>query len=81
MEITYYFDYKSPYVYLVKDHVYELEDKYNANIQWRPYVLDLPAAFGDLETRTELQWRKVRYLYKDVRRFAALKHQPMAHRC
>jgi 2-hydroxychromene-2-carboxylate isomerase len=69
-EITLYFDYKSPYAYLAKDPAYELERDFGVRLDWRPYTLDIPAALGAVETRTALQWAKVRYAYMDVRRWA-----------
>lgn len=65
-----YTDYKSPYAYLAKDPTYELADAFGVTIEWRPYILDIPAAFGGVDVRTDAQWRKVKYLYQDVRRFA-----------
>ena len=65
-----YTDYKSPYSYLAKDPAYRLEREFDIRLDWRPYTLDIPATFGTVEGRTEVQWRKVRYLYMDVRRFA-----------
>jgi 2-hydroxychromene-2-carboxylate isomerase len=65
-----YTDYKSPYAYLAKDPAYRLEREFDIRLDWRPYTLDIPAAFGTVEGRTEAQWRKVRYSYMDVRRFA-----------
>ena len=68
--IKLYFDYKSPFAYLAKDEAYKLEDDYYAQVEWLPYVLDIPEALGDLQTRTQQQWRKIRYLYMDARRWA-----------
>ncbi len=68
--IKLYFDYKSPFAYLAKDEAYKLEDEYNVRIEWLPYVLDIPEALGDVQTRTQQQWRKIRYLYMDARRWA-----------
>ena len=65
-----YTDYKSPYAYLAKDPTYELADELGVTVDWRPFILDIPSAFGSLDVRTEAQWRKVKYLYQDVRRFA-----------
>ena len=65
-----YTDYKSPYAYLAKDPTYELADEPGVVVEWRPFVLDIPSAFGGVDARTEAQWRKVKYLYQDVRRFA-----------
>jgi 2-hydroxychromene-2-carboxylate isomerase len=73
MELTpikLYFDYKSPFAYLAKDEAYKLEEDYYVQIEWLPYVLNIPEALGDLQTRTKQQWRKIRYSYMDARRWA-----------
>jgi 2-hydroxychromene-2-carboxylate isomerase len=78
--ITAYIDYKSPYAYLAKDPVYELERDLEVQVDWLPYVLDIPSFLGAArvdengrvveEQRTPHQWRRVRYSYKDCRRQA-----------
>jgi 2-hydroxychromene-2-carboxylate isomerase len=78
--ITVYSDYKSPYAYLAKDLIYQLEDAFIVRIDWLPYTLDIPAYLGSarLNERGELiesarnahQWRRVRYSYMDCRRQA-----------
>jgi 2-hydroxychromene-2-carboxylate isomerase len=68
--IKLYFDYKSPFAYLAKAEAYHLEEDYHVQIEWLPYVLDIPEALGDLQTRTKQQWRKIRYSYMDARRWA-----------
>ena len=75
-----YTDYKSPYAYLAKDLTYELERDTGARVEWRPYVLDIPAFLGSArvdedgrmleESRNAHQWRRVRYSYMDCRRVA-----------
>ena len=75
-----YTDYKSPYAYLAKDLTYELERDTGARVEWRPYVLDIPAYLGSArldesgrvleESRNPHQWRRVRYSYMDCRRVA-----------
>jgi len=75
-----YTDYKSPYAYLAKDLTYELERDLGAQIEWRPYVLDIPSYLGSArvdadgqvleEDRNGHQWRRVRYSYMDCRRQA-----------
>ena len=67
--IQYYFDYKSPYAYLANADVYKLEQA-GVRVEWLPFVLHIPDAFGDVDNRDQRQWNKVRYLYMDVRRFA-----------
>jgi 2-hydroxychromene-2-carboxylate isomerase len=78
--ITAYIDYKSPYAYLAKDSVYELERDFEVQVDWLPYVLDIPSFLGSAlvdengrmveEQRTPHQWRRVRYSYMDCRRQA-----------
>ncbi|MGE0697973.1 MAG: DsbA family protein [Hyphomicrobiaceae bacterium] len=75
-----YTDYKSPYAYLAKDLVYELERETGAEIDWLPYTLDIPAYLGSArldetgkvieESRNAHQWRRVKYSYMDCRREA-----------
>src|SRR5258708_35454345 len=78
--ITVYIDYKSPYAYLAKDLVYELERDFPVAIDWLPYVLDIPSFLGSArldaegrvveENRNAHQWRRVKYSYMDCRRQA-----------
>ena len=68
--IKLYFDYKSPFAYLAKDEAYQLEDDYQVQIEWLPYVVNIPEVYGDLQIRDRQQWRKVRYSYMDARRWA-----------
>jgi 2-hydroxychromene-2-carboxylate isomerase len=78
--VTVYTDYKSPYAYLAKDLVYELERDLPVRIDWLPYRLDIPSFLGSArvdgsgrvieEQRNAHQWRRVRYSYMDCRREA-----------
>jgi 2-hydroxychromene-2-carboxylate isomerase len=78
--ITVYTDYKSPYAYLAKDLLYELERDFPVHIDWLPYRLDIPSFLGSAtvdgsgrvieEARSAHQWRRVRYSYMDCRRQA-----------
>ncbi|MBT5195633.1 MAG: disulfide bond formation protein DsbA, partial [Rhodospirillaceae bacterium] len=63
-------DYKSPFAYLAKDPTYALEDEFDVIVEWRHFTLDIPSFLGAVETRTETEWRKVRYAYMDMRRWA-----------
>ena len=75
-----YTDYKSPYAYLAKDLVYELQRDFPVRIDWLPYRLDIPSFLGSArlddngrvieEQRNAHQWRRVRYSYMDCRRQA-----------
>ena len=44
--VAVYIDYKSPYAYLAKDLVYELERDFPVRIDWLPYKLDIPSFLG-----------------------------------
>ena len=78
--ILVYSDYKSPYAFLAKDLIYELEDQFDVHLEWLPYTLDIPSYLGSarLDKRGEViesnrnahQWRRVRYSYMDCRRQA-----------
>jgi 2-hydroxychromene-2-carboxylate isomerase len=78
--ITVFIDYKSPYAFLAKDRAYALARETGVVIDWRPYVLDIPAYLGTavigadgtvLEAdRNAHQWQRVRYSYMDCRRQA-----------
>jgi len=63
-------DYKSPFAYLAKDPTYALEDEFDVVVEWRHFTLDIPSFLGAVETRSETEWRKVRYAYMDMRRWA-----------
>lgn len=78
--ITVYTDYKSPYAYLAKGLIYDLERDFDVRIDWLAYTLDIPSYLGSAtvdehgnviaENRTPHEWRKVRYAYMDCRRQA-----------
>jgi len=68
--ILHIIDYKSPYAYLAKDPAYALEDEFDVSVEWRHFTLDIPSFLGAVDTRTETEWRKVRYAYMDMRRWA-----------
>ena len=68
--VTVYFDYKSPFAYLGKDLAYALADEQGCRIDWLPYTLHIPEFLGAPETRSDNDWRKVKYAYMDARRIA-----------
>jgi 2-hydroxychromene-2-carboxylate isomerase len=78
--VAVYIDYKSPYAFLAKDLVYELEGDLFVTVDWLPYTLDIPSFLGSArvddsgrvleEQRNAHQWRRVRYSYMDCRRQA-----------
>ena len=68
--ILHFTEYKSPYAYLAKDPTYALEEEFDVEVEWRHFTLDIPSFLGNVDSRTETQWRKVRYAYMDMRRWA-----------
>jgi 2-hydroxychromene-2-carboxylate isomerase len=69
-KISLYIDYKSPYAYLAVRPANALEIEYDVEIDWLPYILEIPQYLGSVEKRNEHQWRRVRYSYMDARRLA-----------
>jgi 2-hydroxychromene-2-carboxylate isomerase len=75
-----YTDYKSPYAFLAKGRIYALADDTGVEIDWRPYVLDVPRYLGSATVgdggsvaeadRNPHQWRRIRYMFMDCRRQA-----------
>src|SRR5271155_5018524 len=78
-----YIDYKSPYAYLAVEPTYALADELGIEIDWRPFTLDIPSYLGSARLnpegkvvendRTPGQWAKVKYAYRDVRRYGSLR--------
>lgn len=64
--IKMYSDYKSPYAWLAFDPVFELEDRYDIQIKWRPFQLRIKGS-GQRSVYSEY---KVKYSYMDARRTA-----------
>lgn len=67
-EVKMYSDYKSPYAFLAFDPAYELEERYDIRIKWRPFQLRLK---GKGQRSAYSEW-KVKYSYMDARRNANL---------
>lgn len=82
-QIDLYIDYKSPYAYLAVEPAWQLERDFDVSLNWLPYTLDIPDYLGSAkvdqdgkvveDNRTPHQWRRVRYSYMDVRRYANLR--------
>jgi 2-hydroxychromene-2-carboxylate isomerase len=71
LTIKLYYDYKSPFTYLAMHPAYALMESHRVRLHYIPHELNIRGAFGgDLPERTERDWRKVRYLYLDARRYA-----------
>jgi 2-hydroxychromene-2-carboxylate isomerase len=69
-ELLVYTDIKSPYAYLAKAWLYDLERDYDVTLDWRHYTLNIPSYLDDTETRSQHNWRRVKYAYMDARRIA-----------
>src|ERR1700691_2007207 len=71
LTIKLYYDYKSPSTYLAMHPAYALMESHRVRLHYIPHELNVRGAFGgELTQRTERDWRKVRYLYLDARRYA-----------
>jgi 2-hydroxychromene-2-carboxylate isomerase len=71
LTIKLYYDYKSPFTYLAMAPAYALMESHRVRLHYIPRELNVRGAYGgNLEQRSERDWRKVRYLYLDARRYA-----------
>jgi 2-hydroxychromene-2-carboxylate isomerase len=78
-----YIDHESPCTYLAIAPAWAHERDFDVTLDWLPYTLDIPdflgsAQVGDdgaviAENRSAHQWRRVKYSYMDVRRYANLR--------
>lgn len=78
-----YIDFKSPYAYLAVAPTRELERELGLQLDWRPFVLDIPSYLGSARlgrggevvehNRSAEQWSGVKYAYYDCRRYARLR--------
>lgn len=78
--IDVYLDFKSPYAYLAIEPSINFAKENKLNINWLPYVLEIPDYLGSAKVdikgkvlesnRNDHQWRRVKYSYMDCRRYA-----------
>jgi 2-hydroxychromene-2-carboxylate isomerase len=78
-----YIDYKSPYAYLAIAPTYAMAEELGIEIDWRPFTLDIASYLGSAklnnegkvvdEQRSAGQWMRVKYAYRDVRRYGSLR--------
>lgn len=81
--LTVFIDFKSPYAYLAIEPTRRLARELQIEIDWLPFVLDIPSYLGSArlggtgevaqQSRSEDQWSKVKYAYYDCRRYANLR--------
>lgn len=64
-------DLKSPYSFVAKDPAYALEKETGATLRLRPFTLDIVGGVNPNDPAAlQRGFRKIKYLYADVRRFA-----------
>jgi 2-hydroxychromene-2-carboxylate isomerase len=78
-----YIDYKSPYAYLAVEPAYKMAEELGLEIDWRPFTLDIASYLGTArlnqegkvveENRAPGQWLRVKYAYRDVRRYGSMR--------
>lgn len=71
LTITAYTDFRSPYTYVAKAEAYSWEADFGVSIDWWPYTTPLQEVFGPADGRNEREFRKIKYMYKNVRRVGA----------
>ncbi len=74
-----YVDIKSPYAFIAMEPTLKLQEELGIDIDWRPLTLDIPSYLGSARKedgkvvesdRTPEQWVRIKYAYKDARRYA-----------
>jgi 2-hydroxychromene-2-carboxylate isomerase len=65
-ELKLYYDYKSPFTYLVAEPAFALPERFAVRVRWIPFLLRLK---GPGQRSVYSDW-KARYSYMDARRFA-----------
>ena len=64
-------DLKSPYSFVAKDPAYALEKETGVTLRLRPFTLDIASGVNPNDPAAlQRGFRKIKYLYADVRRFA-----------
>ena len=76
-----YLDIKSPYAFIARQPTCQLAEELGIDIDWRPLTLNIPSYLGSAKLdesgrvasseRTPEQWLRVKYAYRDARRYAA----------
>jgi 2-hydroxychromene-2-carboxylate isomerase len=76
-----YLDIKSPYAFIAWEPTRQMAGELGIQIDWRPLTLNIPSYLGsarldktgkvESSERTPEQWAKVKYAYRDARRYAA----------
>jgi 2-hydroxychromene-2-carboxylate isomerase len=76
-----YLDIKSPYAFIAREPTLMMASELGIEIDWRPLTLNISSYLGsarldksgkvESSERTPEQWAKVKYAYRDARRYAA----------
>ncbi|MBI2739699.1 MAG: DsbA family protein [Rhodospirillales bacterium] len=70
-KVDLWLDLRSPYSFLAKDPAYELEREFEAELQLRPFGLDIMGTVDLNDPEAVARgMRRIKYLYADARRFA-----------
>lgn len=67
-----YVDVRSPFVYISLGPLQAIAARHGATFRWHLFAIDIAGAFGGADGRDRRQLAKVKYLYMDARRQAAL---------
>jgi 2-hydroxychromene-2-carboxylate isomerase len=75
-----YLDIKSPYAFIARDPTRQMAQELGIQVDWRPLTLNIPSYLGSAKLdksgrvesaeRTPEQWAKIKYAYRDARRYA-----------
>lgn len=78
LKVPFFFDLKSPFSFLAKDQVYRLQRTFDINVEFLPYDFSRrsPNLFVP-DQRSPVEWLKIKYFYKDLRRFANERTPPL----
>ncbi len=69
--ITAYTDVRSPYTFVAKAEAYRWEADFGVTLDWLPYTTPLQEVFGPADGRSAREFRKIKYMYMNVRRVGA----------
>lgn len=70
LEIKLYFAYTSPFTYLAMGPACALEESHRIRLRFIPFAVKIRHIYDDVAARSERNRNKLRYLYRDARRFA-----------
>jgi len=69
-EVKLYFAYTSPFTYLAMDSAFALEQSHRVRLRFIPFAVKIRHIYDDVAARSERNRAKLKYLYRDARRFA-----------